>query len=54
MGPQKQLRVVKRVKIIHRRPGAEPDALDLLQVDVKHPLRLRRLSAAADPVKGVL
>ena len=53
MGPQKQLRVVKIVKIVHRVAGAELDALDLLKVHIKHLLNAGRDAPVAHAVEGL-
>ena len=54
MGPEEQLRVIKAVEIVHRRPGTELQALDLLEVDIIDPLLPIGLAAETDPVKGFL
>ena len=53
MGPQKQLRVVKIVKIVNRVAGAELDALNLLKVHIKHLLNPGCDSAEAHAVEGL-
>ena len=54
MGPKKQLRIVKVVKIIDGIPGSELNPLDLLEVQVKYLLLGRRLAAKTDAVSGFL
>ena len=46
--------VVKIVKIVHRVAGAELDALDLLQIDIKDLLGIGSCAAKAHTVKGFL
>ena len=53
MRAQKQLCIVERVKIVDRRARTEPDALDLLQIQKQHILRLGRYAAVFDAGEGL-
>ena len=52
--PQEQFRVVEGVKVVDRIGGAELDALDLLQIDIKDLLGIGSCAAKAHTVKGFL
>ena len=54
VAPYKQLCVVEIVKVLQCIPGAELDALDLLQVDKVHLLGSGGLPAEFDPAEGFL
>ena len=52
MSPQKQLRVIKLVKIVDGIAGAELDPLDLLEIDKKYLLERGGASAVFNPLEG--
>lgn len=52
--PQEQFRIIEGVKVVDRIGGAELDALDLLQIDIKDLLGIGSCAAKTHTVKGFL